>query len=239
MQAWARQLEWGRDGSMSSSRRREAGTPLLSSAPGARRGAGAEAGSFVSSQRIPPDDDRRMLQAIKAGDPGALARLYRRYGPAVLALCRRILGDPAEAEDATLDSFAQLWERSDRYDPARASPLSYLMTIARSRAIDRLRARRRGLVPVDWTDEILPSNVSSPPSAYDAAFEAELRERVQAALRVLSERERRAIELSFYEGLSHREIAERLVLPLGTVKTRIRQGLIRLRGLVQSDGRPL
>jgi RNA polymerase sigma-70 factor (ECF subfamily) len=154
----------------------------------------------------------------------------------VLALCRRILADPTEAEDAALDSFVQLWERSDRYDPSRASPLTYLLTIARSRAIDRLRARRRGLVPVDWTDETLPVPGSSPPSAYDAALETEQRERVQAALRALGERERRAVELSFYHGLSHREIAERLVLPLGTVKTRIRQGLIRLRGLVQNDG---
>jgi RNA polymerase sigma-70 factor (ECF subfamily) len=190
----------------------------------------------VGSQTALPDDDRRTLQAIKAGDPGALERLYRRYGPAVLALCRRILGDPTEAEDAALDSFVQVWERSDRYDPSRASPLTYLMTIARSRAIDRLRARRRAPVPVDWTDEAWPAGESSRQDPYDAALAAERRERVQAALRALGERERRAVELSFYDGLSHREIAERLVLPLGTVKTRIRQGLIRLRGLVQNDG---
>jgi RNA polymerase sigma-70 factor (ECF subfamily) len=157
----------------------------------------------------------------------------------VVALCRRILGDPTEAEDAALDSFVQVWEKSDRYDPSRASPLTYLMTIARSRAIDRLRARRRRPVPVDWNDEAWPERESSQPVPYDAAVEAERRDRVQAALRALSERERRPIELSFYAGLSHREIAERLVLPLGTVKTRIRQGLIRLRGLVHDDGSPL
>jgi RNA polymerase sigma-70 factor (ECF subfamily) len=92
---------------------------------------------------------------------------------------------------------------------------------------------------VDWNDEAWPERESSQPVPYDAAVEAERRDRVQSALRALSERERRPIELSFYAGLSHREIAERLVLPLGTVKTRIRQGLIRLRGLFQNDGRPL
>lgn len=191
----------------------------------------------MGSHSALPDDDRQTLQALKAGDPGALAQLYRRYGTTVRALCRRILGDPSEAEDAALDSFVQLWERSDRYDASRASLLAYLLTIARSRAIDRLRARRRrGLV--EWTDEAYPPAASSPPDAYDAVLAAERREKVQAALRALGERERRPVELSFYEGLSHREIAERLVLPLGTVKTRIRQGLIRLRGLVQNEGEP-
>jgi RNA polymerase sigma-70 factor (ECF subfamily) len=213
--------------------------PVLSDAPRVREGVEAEVGSFVCLQATPPRDDREILQAIKAGDARALGHLYSRYGPSVVALCRRILGDPTEAEDAALDSFVQVWEQSDRYDPSRASPLTYLMTIARSRAIDRLRARRRRPVPVDWNDEAWPERESSQPVPYDAAVEAERRDRVQAALRALSERERRPIELSFYAGLSHREIAERLVLPLGTVKTRIRQGLIRLRGLVQNDGSPL
>ena len=234
MQTWARQLEWEGGGSHPS-RRLE--MPVLSDAPRVREGAEAEVSRFVGV--MPPDDDRGILQAIKAGDARALGRLYRRYGPSVVALCRRILGDPTEAEDAALDSFVQVWEQSDRYDPSRASPLTYLMTIARSRAIDRLRARRRRPVPVDWNDEAWPERESSHAGPYDAAVEAERRDRVQAALRALSERERRPIELSFYAGLSHREIAERLVLPLGTVKTRIRQGLIRLRGLFQNDGRPL
>ncbi len=233
MQTWVRQLEWehGRSHPSVGSETLE-----LRGAWSTRTGADAEVGSFVGSHMALPDDDRGTLQAIKAGDPRALGRLYRRYGATVLALCRRILGDPTEAEDAALDSFVQLWERSDRYDPSRASPLTYLMTIARSRAIDRLRARRRGPVPVDWADEAWPAAESSVRGPYDTALEAERRERMQAALRALGERERRAIELSFYDGLSHREIAERLVLPLGTVKTRIRQGLIRLRGLVQNDG---
>jgi RNA polymerase sigma-70 factor (ECF subfamily) len=157
--------------------------------------ADAEVGSLAGSHRAPPDDDRGILQAIKAGDAGALGRLYRRHGAVVLALCRRILGDPTEAEDAALDSFVQLWDRADRYDPSRASPLTYLMTIARSRAIDRLRARRRGLIPVDWMDEALPVPGSSPPSAFDDALRAERRELLQAALRALAEDQRRAVEL--------------------------------------------
>lgn len=233
VQASVRQLEWSTRGGFPPDDpqrgRRALALAGAASAPGR-----AEVGCLSSRSDL-PGDDRRTLQAIKGGDARALASLYRRHGRAVLALCRRILGDADEAEEAALDSFAQIWERSDRYDPSRASPLTYMMTIARSRAIDRLRARRRGQLPVDWTDEVLPTLDPASASALDAALETERREQVQAALRALDERERRAIELSFYEGMSHREIAERLALPLGTVKTRIRQGLIRLRRLVQRE----
>src|SRR5262245_60688491 len=80
-------------------------------------------------------DDLRLMEGIKAGDVSALEAFHGRHGRAVHSLCRRILGDPRDAEEATLDAFAQLWEHGDRYDPGRASPFSYLMTVARSRAI--------------------------------------------------------------------------------------------------------
>jgi RNA polymerase sigma-70 factor, ECF subfamily len=177
--------------------------------------------------------DLRLMEAIKAGEASALEALYERYGRVVLGLCRRILGDPRDAEEAMLDTFVQVWEHGDRYDPGRASPLSYLMTVARSRAIDRARAlgRHRALVP-DGDEALLAAldrGMPPLPSALSALLSAESRGAVEDALRALPPEQREAVELAFFAGLSHREVAERLAAPLGTVKTRIRQGLLRLR----------
>jgi RNA polymerase sigma-70 factor (ECF subfamily) len=169
---------------------------------------------------------------MKSGDARALELFYARHAGAVLALCRRILGDSGEAEEATLDSFVQVWDRAASYDPRRASPVAYLMAVARSRAIDRLRARARRPHPIDWAGEA-PAPTGTP-DALDETLLAERRERMRAALGALAERERHLVELSFYQGLSHREITERLGIPLGTVKTRIRQGLLRLRDRLRS-----
>jgi RNA polymerase sigma-70 factor (ECF subfamily) len=180
-----------------------------------------------------PQDDLRLMEGIKAGDVSALEAFHARYGRAVLGLCRRILGDPRDAEEATLDAFAQLWEHGDRYDPGRASPLSYLMTVARSRAIDRARAAGRHRLAASEADEglleALAAGAPGGPSPLAMLLTSESRGHVDRALRELSPDQRTALELAYYEGLSHREVAERLRAPLGTVKTRIRQGLIRLR----------
>jgi RNA polymerase sigma-70 factor (ECF subfamily) len=173
------------------------------------------------------------MEAIKAGDPAGLEALYERYGRAVTSVCRRIVGDAREAEEAALDAFVQLWERGDRYDPGRASPLSYLMTLARSRALDRARSlgRRRSLLSDE--DAALLSALErvdgAPPSPLSALLSAEHRSAIEGAMTGLPQEQREALALAFFEGLSHREVAERLGAPLGTVKTRIRQGLIRLR----------
>jgi RNA polymerase sigma-70 factor (ECF subfamily) len=177
--------------------------------------------------------DLRLMEAIKAGEAAALEALYERHGRVVLGLCRRILGDPRDAEEAMLDTFVQVWEQGDRYDPGRASPLSYLMTVARSRAIDRARVlgRHRALLP-DSDEALLAAldrGMPPLPTALSALLSAESRGAVEDALRALPPEQREAVELAFFAGLSHREVAERLAAPLGTVKTRIRQGLLRLR----------
>jgi RNA polymerase sigma-70 factor (ECF subfamily) len=177
--------------------------------------------------------DLGLMEAIKAGEASALEALYGRYGRAVLGLCRRILGDPRDAEEAMLDTFVQVWEQGERYDPARASPLSYLMTLARSRAIDRARSGGRWQAALSASDEQLLGGLGGdgpvPSSPLALLLSSESRSAVLAALGTLREEQRRAVELAFFDGLSHREIAERLAAPLGTVKTRIRQGLLRLR----------
>jgi len=178
-------------------------------------------------------DDLALMSAIAAGDPSALRDLYDRHAGQVLALCLRILRDRAEAEEALGDVFLELWEKADRFRETRGAPLSYLMTVARSRAIDRLRRRQRTGTFVDSH----PSLETVAPAAQAAAdagpyldmAASEQKAKIRRALAGLSAAERRAVELSFFDGLSHGEIAKTLQEPLGTVKSRIRQGLLRLR----------
>jgi len=188
---------------------------------------------------LPPEtDDASLMAAIHRGEPGALARLYDRHGSAVLATCLRILRDRAEAEEVLEEVFWEIWARHERYDAARAAPFTYLMTLARSRALDRLRFRRRRAgvwIEVDALDggrEPTADGDGSDP--FEDASSAQRRIAIDRALGELPPRNRRAVELNFFEGLSHREIAERLGDPLGTVKTRIRQGLLTLRKALRS-----
>ena len=184
-------------------------------------------------------DDLELMLRIANGEGAALELLYDRYCSAVMGLCVRILGDPAEAEDTVIDVFQQIWERAGHFEPTRATPLSYLMTIARSRAIDRLRAHRRRtrLVVLARNDDDLESfsAVSPAASPFDGTLASEVQRRILLSLSRLRPDEREAVELSFLLGLSHAEIADRLGVPLGTVKTRIRQGLIRLRDDLATD----
>jgi len=172
------------------------------------------------------------MQRIRRGDARAFEQLYQRHGSAVLALCLRILRDRAEAEDVLEEVFWELWQRRDRYDAERSAPFSYLMTMSRSRALDRLRFRRRregvwqGLPAAEG---LSAAGDPRPADPYEDALAAEHRLAIDRALRELPESSRLAVELNFFEGLSHREIADRLGDPLGTVKTRIRQGLLTLR----------
>jgi RNA polymerase sigma-70 factor (ECF subfamily) len=178
------------------------------------------------------------MERIGRGDPQALEQLYDRHGSAVLALCLRILRDRAEAEDVLEEVFWELWQRRGRYDGERSSPFSYLMTLSRSRALDRLRFRRRR----EGVWQGLPEGelpAGSAPTPFEDALLSEQRVAIERALHELPEASRRAVELNFFEGLSHREIADRLGDPLGTVKTRIRQGLLALRKVLRAlrDGR--
>ncbi|BAM03175.1 RNA polymerase ECF-type sigma factor [Phycisphaera mikurensis NBRC 102666] len=179
------------------------------------------------------DSDLVLMAALVKRRPEALATLYDRHAGLVMAFCLRVLRDHAEAEQLTLDVFHELWERADRFNPQRSQPRTYLMTVCRSRAIDRLR-RRRSSQEARGTggDGFGVLDGRADPSAgepLDGLLQDEQRARIDAALGALSEPERRAVELSFFDDLSHREIADALGLPLGTVKTRIRRGLLKLR----------
>ena len=175
------------------------------------------------------------MQGIRARDPEALAALYDRYSGLVLAVCQRAVGNRADAEEVLEEVFWEIWQRADRYDPLRASPRSYLLMVSRSRAIDRARQLgRRPRTTSLAVAEVHALGQGPPPSGRIEA--ADLAHRVRLALATLEPEARRLVELSFFQGLSHREISEQLGQPLGTVKTRIRRSLLHLRKTLQNLG---
>jgi RNA polymerase sigma-70 factor (ECF subfamily) len=173
-------------------------------------------------------DDLSLMQAIARGDRSALSTLYDRHSPLVLAICRRILGDAGEAEDVLSDIFFEVWRKADRFDSNRGNPLTYLVTLSRSRAIDRKRSQAsRPKITSDYTDA--NARADPDPNPFESIDLKERSAQVRSALSGLEPAQREALECAFYEGLSHSEIAARLNKPLGTVKTHIRQGIIHLR----------
>jgi RNA polymerase sigma-70 factor (ECF subfamily) len=178
--------------------------------------------------------DAELLAAVRLSDREAFHALYHRFSSDIYTLCERILHSRHEAEDATADVFCEVWLRRERYDATRGAARPYLTTLARSRAIDRLRSRA---ARPDMTNKASLDGAELPAAAgmtpADDAAGAEMRTRVTEALSSLSTRQREAMELAYYEGLSHREIADRLAAPLGTVKTHIRQGLAKLRSTLR------
>jgi RNA polymerase sigma-70 factor, ECF subfamily len=177
------------------------------------------------------DADWQLIVAVADGSPDALGRLYDRYGATVYALARRIVSRLEDAEEVVQDVFAQVWRQAGQYRTDRASVAGWIIMLARTRAIDRLRARRarpdedRGVEP----GEAVPVPALGP-SPEQAALSADDAKRVRLALAALPDNQRALLEFTYYEGLTHTEIATKTGMPLGTVKTRIRAGMDALRG---------
>lgn len=182
---------------------------------------------------LPHEDDRDTLRRMGEGDGQALGRLYDRHGRAAYSLALRILREQRDAEEVVQDVFVQAWRQSARYDTARGPVVAWVLMLTRSRAIDRLRMRR-GLpaLPGD-AHEALRDLPDAGASADLLVVTAEQAAAVRAALDLLPHEQRAPIELAFYEGLTHVEVAARLEQPLGTIKTRIRLGLLRLRAAIE------
>ncbi|HKQ53740.1 MAG TPA: sigma-70 family RNA polymerase sigma factor [Pyrinomonadaceae bacterium] len=174
-----------------------------------------------------------LIKRAAAGDQLAVSELYDATSRMVYGLVLRILGDEAAAEEVLLDVYMQVWRQAGSYDAKRGAPLAWLATIARSRAIDRLRAGRQEWQRARSLETV--SQLSTGENLEEAAYVTELRKVVRGALGTLSAEQREALELAYYGGLSHSEIAERLGQPLGTIKTRIRLGMIKLRALLKPE----
>lgn len=172
----------------------------------------------------------RLLERVAAGDESAVKACVARYGDLVWSLALRLLRDRAEAEDAVQDVFVELWRSAGRYDPSVAAESTFVTLIARRRLYDRLRRASRAApeVPADALDRLCAPGAQA---AMEARPEASL---AAKALAQLPEAERKVLLLGTYYGHSHAEIAAELDLPLGTVKTHARRGLLRLRGLLEA-----
>lgn len=176
--------------------------------------------------------DVELLHAVARGDEAALARLYDNYRVILFGLLVRILNSREEAEDILQDVFIQVWRRAKDFDEKRGRPFTWLVTLARSRAIDRLRqlgARQRLAEGASQEQTEIVSD------ALSDTIQVAQRETVQQALAELPEEQRNALVLAYFEGLTQSEIATKLNAPLGTIKTRMRSGMIKLRGLLGSQ----
>lgn len=170
-----------------------------------------------------------LIARIATGDRDAFSRFYDLAAPLAFGLIRRVLRDPEAAAEVLQEVFWQVWKEAPQYDPKRGSPEAWLVMRAKTRAIDRLRSmRRRDRTFVASVDEAVTRAEDAP--GENPAARAEDRGLVQTALAQLPEPQRRVIEMAFFDGLTQSEIATKLGEPLGTVKTRARLGLERLRG---------
>jgi RNA polymerase sigma-70 factor (ECF subfamily) len=177
----------------------------------------------------------RVVERMAAGEAAALGELYDAHARSIYSLALRILGNPSDAEEVVQDVFTQAWRQAARYDARRATAIGWLLMMARSRSLDRLRARQAR--PDRTIAAPLPDVASGDPGQEAGALNAEDVERLRAALDRLGDAARTPIELAYYEGLSQSAIAERLGQPLGTVKTRMRTALAQLREwLLQGEG---
>lgn len=171
-----------------------------------------------------------ILHRVAAGEPGAVQECLDRYGGLVWSLARRFCPQREEAEDAVQEVFIEIWNKAKRYDATLSSEITFIAMIARRRLIDRGRRRQRALQADGLEDEnILPAAEDRAQELVDVGDEVE---RAQKALAKLRPDEQKVLRLSIYEGMSHDQIAKATALPLGTVKTHLRRGLIRVRELL-------
>ena len=173
-----------------------------------------------------------LVTRLAAGDECAFAQLYDRTNRIVYGLALRILGDSSSAEDITMEVYLQVWRTASRYDPQRGTVTSWLVVLVRSRALDFLRSRKARRADLEENVDDVPNLRDSRPTPELDSVAAGRSRIVQKAMADLAADQRDAIELAYFSGLSHSEIAEQTGLPLGTVKTRIRLGMIHLRRLL-------
>lgn len=193
-----------------------------------------------SSMPFRASDDLALVQRVLDRRQEALAELYDRYAPLLLAVTRRILTTPAEAEEALRETFLQVWNQTERHDSGRSSVSAWLVLVARERALERLRQRRLRERPAAAAAAVSEGGVETLPGVYvESAAVKERRQRVQRALAGISAEHKEVLELAFYDGLSLAEIAERQGAPLASVKSRALHAMKQLRRNLRAEIREL
>jgi RNA polymerase sigma-70 factor (ECF subfamily) len=178
------------------------------------------------------DDHCALMARVARGDQAAFALLYDELAPTVYGVVRRVVRDPTQSEEVTQEVFVELWRTAGRFDPCRGRVRTWATSIAHRRAVDRVRSEQA------WRDRqqrhAATSGVAAdgPPQLVIDSID---RDRARHALFALSDVQRRALELVYFDGLTHVQVADRLGVPLGTVKTRVRDGLIRLRTMMEAS----
>jgi RNA polymerase sigma-70 factor (ECF subfamily) len=174
-----------------------------------------------------PANHNDTLVRVADGDQGAFGELYDQIAPRVLGLIHRLLRDHAQSEEVAQEVFLEIWQTATRFDPAKGAATTWVMTMAHRRAVDRIRASQ-----ASRTRDLKIGIRDFAPTANDVAETVQVRvehDRVEKAMLSLTQLQRQAVSLAYYGGYSHREVADMLSVPIGTVKTRLRDGMIRLR----------
>ena len=182
----------------------------------------------------PADEDAELVRRVAGGDRAAFERLYDRYAVAAFGIARRVCGDSTLAEDVVQEAFLSIWRRPSSYRPDRGRVGSYLFGVVHNKAVDAIRheesLRRREAAFGGVDDDVGPDEV------VEEAWTAVRGQQVREAVHRLSSVQREAIELAYFDGLTCTEVAAKLGIPLGTAKTRLRDGMIRLRNLLRTEG---
>ncbi len=196
------------------------------------------------NQLQPEDDDDRLhreaaelLGKVAHGERAAFSELYDRMSGALFALCISMLEDRAEAEDTLQEVFLIVWSRASQYDPALGKPVSWLMTVARNKCLDKIRSLKRKRTGLQKAEEEIKTSQAGERDA-NVLASRDKRESLRRALAQLPENQRQVIELAFIKGFTQTEIAEHLGDPIGTVKARIRRGMLKMRDLLDRESKP-
>jgi RNA polymerase sigma-70 factor (ECF subfamily) len=177
--------------------------------------------------------DIQLMTRIAAGEENAFTEIYHRYSPGLFGMALRILNDVKEAEDVLQEGFVSMWRRAASFDAERSSPFAWAVMIVRHKAIDKLRIRQRS---EKLSERVIEERGIEEPEDSESDLDPVLRDRrnhLKTALQRIPEEQRQVVEMAFFSGMTHEEIAQQLDTPLGTVKARIRRGLIRLRSYIK------
>jgi RNA polymerase sigma factor (sigma-70 family) len=192
---------------------------------------GDDLGPLGESDTSRRDRLNRILLLVGQGDQAAFAELYRLTSSKLFGVCVRMLRDRGEAEDMLQEVYTTVWRRADTFDPSRASAITWLVTLARNRTIDRLRQHREAQLD----DAADPDIVDDQPSPATIAERSQERRRLERCLEALGEQQRKAVREAFFSGVTYSELAGRASVPLGTMKSWIRRSLMQLKACLEDE----